>query len=280
MMARDRMSRTVRAVLPDLSVWSALSMMRQEEIRHLLVIDGERLVGVISNRDYRRVLERARPDGSVHGLADLRVSEIMTPGGQLVTARPDTPILEVARLIVTRKVGCIPVLDAQDRPVGILTQKDVMAALVELITSRQRQGQPAAIGKSVRGRPEGGRRVLVVDDEPQFREVLVEYLEGKGFEALGIGDGAEALRQLPEFRPQLVLLDISMPGLDGVETLRRLKALAPETSVVMVSSSEDLETARQTLAMGAADYVSKPVDYPYLDSVLETHLLMDDDAAK
>lgn len=137
MNAQDRMSRDLRSVPPSLSVWSALAIMRQEDIRHLLVMEGERLVGVVSNRDYRRILERARPDGSVQHVPDLRVTEIMTPEDQLVTARPDTPMLDVAKLITARKVGCIPVLDARDRPIGILTQKDVLAALVDLLAARQ-----------------------------------------------------------------------------------------------------------------------------------------------
>lgn len=137
MNAQDRMSRDLRSVPPSLSVWSALAIMRQEDIRHLLVMEGERLVGVVSNRDYRRILERARPDGSVQHVPDLRVTEIMTPQGQLVTARPDTPMLDVAKLIITRKVGCVPVLDARDRPIGILTQKDVLAALVDLLAARE-----------------------------------------------------------------------------------------------------------------------------------------------
>lgn len=117
-------------------------------------------------------------------------------------------------------------------------------------------------------------RVLVVDDEPEFCDMLVEYLEGRGFDMLAAYDGEEALRQTQEFQPQVVLLDIWMPGLDGVETLRRIKALPQKTCVVMVSAIEDEETARQTLAMGASDYVCKPVDFAYLNSVLGIQLLM------
>lgn len=118
------------------------------------------------------------------------------------------------------------------------------------------------------------RRAMVVDDDPEFRGVLAEYLRAKGFETLEAEGGEEALRRLPEVRPHIVLLDVAMPGLSGVEILRRIKAMHLGTSVIMVSGIEDVETARRTLAMGAVDYVAKPVDYRYLDSVLEMHLLM------
>ncbi len=116
--------------------------------------------------------------------------------------------------------------------------------------------------------------MLVVDDEPEVREVLVEYLRGKGFEVLPAGDGEEALRRFVGYHPHIVLLDIQMPGLSGVETLRRIKALRQETCVIMVSGQESEEAARRTLTLGAADYIRKPVDFAYLDSVLETHLFM------
>ncbi|MBI4589552.1 MAG: response regulator [Candidatus Rokubacteria bacterium] len=134
------------------------------------------------------------------------------------------------------------------------------------------QARPAAAPNSEA--PSMRKRVLVVDDEPETRDLLAEYLERKGFEVLQADGGEEALRRVAEFRPQVVLLDIRMPGLDGVETLRRIKALAQETPVIMVSGIEEIETARQTLASGASDYIAKPVDFQYLDSVLEAHLFM------
>lgn len=123
-------------------------------------------------------------------------------------------------------------------------------------------------------RPSLRKRVLVVDDEAEFREMLVEYLHGKGFEALGAGGGEEALELILKFRPGVVLLDVAMPRMTGVEVLKRIKALREETCVVMVSGRGDEEIAKRTLGMGAADYISKPVDFAYLDSVLETHFLI------
>jgi acetoin utilization protein AcuB len=134
--AEDRMTKEPRSVPPDLNVWAALATMREEGIRHLLVTEHEALVGVVSNRDYRKILERAHPDGTVRNVFQITVSSIMTPADRVVTVRPETSLLDVAHLIVTRKIGCVPVVDDQNRPVGILTQKDVMAALLELLRPR------------------------------------------------------------------------------------------------------------------------------------------------
>jgi DNA-binding response OmpR family regulator len=117
------------------------------------------------------------------------------------------------------------------------------------------------------------KRVLVVDDEPDVREVLAEYLASKGFEVDRVSSGEEALEHVRESGPEIVLLDITMPGLSGVETLRGIRALSADTRVIMVSANTDVETARQTLALGATDYVPKPVDFGYLDSVLAMHAL-------
>jgi len=123
------MTRNPRTVTPETSVWDALAIMRENEVRHLPVVREGRLVSVLSNRDYRRILERARPDGSVRGVFDIRVSEIMSGNG-LVTAGPERPVRDLARLIVDRKVGCIPIVDRGGRLVGIVTQKDVLANLI------------------------------------------------------------------------------------------------------------------------------------------------------
>lgn len=118
------------------------------------------------------------------------------------------------------------------------------------------------------------KRMLVVDDEPDFRETLVEYLRGKGFDVVQAGDGEEAIRRFTEYHPHMVLLDIQMRGLNGVETLMRITALRQQTCVIMVSGLQHEAMARRTLALGAADYIRKPVDFAYLDRVLDTHLLM------
>jgi CheY-like chemotaxis protein len=118
-------------------------------------------------------------------------------------------------------------------------------------------------------------RVLVVDDELEVRKMVSEHLRDNGYEVIEAADGEEALARMPEYRPNIVLLDLMMAGIGGMETLRRVKAMAPETCVIVVTAVEDIETAQTALGRGASDYVTKPFSRKYLDSVLEVHLLMD-----
>lgn len=152
---------------------------------------------------------------------------------------------------------------------GAFTKPVVLDRVAEAL-ARAGVTPPAAVPADVAAQVRPPRRVraLAVDDEPEVRNLLTDYLVENGFEALGVWDGEEALRRIPEFRPHLILLDILMPGLSGVETLRRIKALLPETCVIMISAHDDVETAQRTLRMGAADYLRKPIDLRNLDSVL------------
>jgi CheY-like chemotaxis protein len=153
--------------------------------------------------------------------------------------------------------------------------------LVQLTETLARSGvvAPAALVAAA-GSPERTKRpvrarVLVVDDELEFRKVLAEYLEDRGFDVMEAQDGEEALLRVPDFHPHIVLMDVMMAGMGGVEALRRIKASAPATCVIMVTAVEDIDSARGALALGASDYVTKPFSFQYLDSVLEVHMLMD-----
>ena len=166
----------------------------------------------------------------------------------------------------------INVAGAFEKPVDLAAILGTLAQ-AGVLPSKKPTG-PALEAPAPKASPRGRRRILVVDDEPEITTMLAEYLRGKGFEVVEALSGEEALRRIPEFRPHIVLLDIAMPRMTGVEALRRIKALPQQIAVIMVSGIEDLATAKQTLAMGASDYVPKPFDFPYLDTVLETHLFM------
>ena len=111
-------------------------------------------------------------------------------------------------------------------------------------------------------------RVLVVDDEPDAVDLLREFLTAKGYEVLAASNGEEALRKVREDRPHLVLLDVRMPKMSGLEVLKQVREIDHEVGVIMVSAVNEEETGRRALKMGAFDYITKPLDFDYLERIL------------
>ena len=104
------------------------------------------------------------------------------------------------------------------------------------------------------------RRVLVVDDEKGIREALKQVLEYETIEVQTCASGGEALRIYPDCRPDLVFLDVKMQGMDGIETLRKLRELDPRAQVVMISGHGTIQTAVEATQLGAYDFLEKPLD--------------------
>jgi CheY-like chemotaxis protein len=111
-------------------------------------------------------------------------------------------------------------------------------------------------------------RVLVVDDDPELRAVLHEALTELDYVVESAGSGAEALERMPVFQPEVVLLDVTMPGMKGDEVLERLRHEYPRVPVVMVTALEDEGRARRLLNSGAFDYVRKPFDLRMVERVI------------
>ena len=111
-------------------------------------------------------------------------------------------------------------------------------------------------------------RVLIVDDEPEAVELLQEFLVAKGYEVITAGDGEEALQKVKKERPHLILLDVRMPKMDGLEILRHVREIDKEVGVIMVTGVAEEEIGRQAMALGAFDYIVKPLDLPYLERSL------------
>jgi response regulator RpfG family c-di-GMP phosphodiesterase len=101
-------------------------------------------------------------------------------------------------------------------------------------------------------------KVLIVDDEDQIRELCVESLEKFGYSAIGASNGEQAMELVAQGRFSVVLLDIRMPGLDGIETLKRLKLTRPELQVLMITGYGSVESSVEAMKHGACDYILKP----------------------
>ena len=125
--------------------------------------------------------------------------------------------------------------------------------------SREAAGYPAHDSAA-------GARVLIVDDEPSVVEVFNEFLASQGFSMSLASSGEEAVRMLPVLRPDMILTDLNLPGLSGLDVMRAAKAVDAEVCVVVVTGYASASTAIDALRQGAYDYVTKPFD---LDDVFQ-----------
>jgi DNA-binding NtrC family response regulator len=115
-------------------------------------------------------------------------------------------------------------------------------------------------------------RILVVDDEKLIRWSVGERLQRDGYEVLSAESGEEALELLAAQSPDLMLLDVRLPGIDGLETLQRALTQAPELAVLMMSAHSTVDIAVDAMKHGAIDFLVKPFPFQALDAAVERAL--------
>jgi len=120
------------------------------------------------------------------------------------------------------------------------------------------------------------KAVLVVDDDPKSLKLLAVKLTQEGYRVITAQSGKEALEAIKLEKPGLVLLDIMMPEMDGIEALKRIKAFDPDIPVAMVTAVWDKEEAKKALKAGAYEYITKPIDTEYLKLAVLAKLFPDE----
>jgi two-component system response regulator (stage 0 sporulation protein F) len=117
--------------------------------------------------------------------------------------------------------------------------------------------------------------ILVVDDDVHICQLVQDFFGGlKGHTVYMAHNSDDAVAIVQEHHPKLALLDIMMPGVHGVEVLRRIKRVDPDIKAIMITAVDDKDIASEAMAEGAADYVTKPLDLNYLDALV-TFQVMD-----
>ncbi|MDY6950616.1 MAG: response regulator [Thermodesulfobacteriota bacterium] len=112
-------------------------------------------------------------------------------------------------------------------------------------------------------------KILLIDDEEPIRKILGLYLRSKGYEVVTAADGGEGIGLFQQEKPPVVLTDIKMPGMDGIEVLKRVKEINPETEVVVITGHGHMDLAVQALQLDASDFITKPVDNQALSVALK-----------
>ena len=117
------------------------------------------------------------------------------------------------------------------------------------------------------------KRILIVEDEPGVALLLTEYLQYRGYHTTSVKTGEEALTQMRVVRPKVVLLDLLLPGMDGLLTLQRLKAIDHSVIVIVATGVMDTELMHKVMQLGASAYFAKPFDLAKLEATILTSLL-------
>lgn len=111
-------------------------------------------------------------------------------------------------------------------------------------------------------------KILVADDEVAVCHILRRFLESKGYEVREAYDGQQCIDAYRQERADVVLMDVRMPGKDGLAAFGELRAFDPEVKVIIISAVHEEELAHEILEQGAVDFITKPIDPAYLESVL------------
>ena len=113
------------------------------------------------------------------------------------------------------------------------------------------------------------RKILVVDDEHDICDFVKNFFEERGYEVLTALSGEDALEIVKKEKPQLILLDIKMKGMDGIATLRHIKESDKNQKVIMVTALEDQDKIDEACRLGACEYITKPLVLDHLEQTVE-----------
>lgn len=177
--------------------------------------------------------------------------------------------LKVVLLAPTAQVDALASANRSDARLTILNaamdQRDLIRSLLGVLKAREveRIEETTAF--------QG--HVLVIEDEPRMAQLLTDYLQRRGYKVTTVTNGEEALVQLPLIKPKIVILDILLPGMDGLLTLQQIKATSPAVSVIVSSGFEDPDLVKQAERLGASAYLVKPFNLAKLEAAILTSAL-------
>jgi CheY-like chemotaxis protein len=251
-------------------------------VRELLVetfrLAGFEVLAAANGLEALLYVKRERPDAVVLDLMMPRLGGVEA----LKRIRSYNPGIRV--LVVTGNID--PELQRQATAAGaaaVFTKPVSAATLVSALAGAPPPAPPpapapvASVPVASAPAPEAGAatgRVLVVDDNAEVRQMLEDALTALGYRTRTVADGAAAVRAVIDESPDVVLLDVYMPGLSGVGALPTIVALAPHAKVIMISGAANEDVLKRSLAFGAHDYVTKPFEISSLSRALETALAM------
>lgn len=115
-------------------------------------------------------------------------------------------------------------------------------------------------------------KLMVIDDEAPVCEMLRKLFTQDGYEVAVETDSTKAVQRVTEFKPNCILMDVKMPRVGGVDVLAKVKAIDPRIGVIMITGYGDLQTAMESMKLGAYDYITKPFELDFIKNLVKTCL--------
>ncbi|MBU2541218.1 MAG: response regulator [Candidatus Omnitrophica bacterium] len=117
-------------------------------------------------------------------------------------------------------------------------------------------------------------KILIVDDEPDVCEAIGLYFSKRNYKIITANNGQEALSKAKNEKPALILLDIVMPKMGGIECLRKIRRFNKRVPIIIVTCVDKLKTALKAMKLGATDYITKPLGFDALETTISTYLFL------
>lgn len=111
-------------------------------------------------------------------------------------------------------------------------------------------------------------RILIIEDDQDLLSVLDSFLTSKRFEVYTVTSGEEGVARLLGVRPHIILLDLHLPGMDGIDTLKKIRETDSAVGVLVMTAFDDQLMGQRALELGACDYIRKPIDFKYLETTV------------
>ena len=275
---RDDAARRMHTLRANSDQLGAMGLMRLAAALESAIRNGE------SDLDARLDALAVRIDGLIEASIPWRRTEPpeALPAPKVSMDLIDNALSRLRRALKDQDLGALHLFESHQQELASALGDTVMAALrrairvcsfaealsiLEPYSMRSRRLQVADRPPAMRSEP----RILIVDDDLLAISVLHRALDGLGELRFATG-GYDALQRLAQSRVDLVLLDANMPNLDGFETCRAIQSRYPETSVIFVTAESDAAKEVKALALGALDFISKPINPPVVRARIKTHL--------
>ena len=205
---------------------------------------------------------------------DLMVLDLSFPEGsgaaflkEIRRAKNDVPVVVYSGFVTSE-------VETELRTAGVTDVLSKLAGITSLVSQISRVVRATARPAAGPAATPEQRTILIVDDEPSIRALLREFFKTKRFRVVEAENGAQAVELVKRETPTAVLLDVSMPEMDGLTTLQKLLEIHPKLGVVMATGQRDDATIEKAVSLGAYGYVLKPFDLLYLELVVLSKLMI------